>query len=172
MAKMKTLLRSLRPCLAVPVILLLAASNRCLAMMDLAEVNPAMAKKLGVEIKTQPSGSEAYYVTLEFKPEGELKNFGQVDLEIRHAKGVELHAVLKEKRLADGRVSVGFVVARADVDRMKLRIVTGAPMNAAAYDLRLKEFIGQGVAATGAEKAIEKPAAAPSERVPAVESPK
>ena len=169
---MKTLLHFLRRCALFA--LLFIASTSCSAMMSIAQVNQARAKEMGIEIKTQPAGPEAYWVSMSFKPEGALKTYARVDLD-RHDNGkLQLSAALRpDDRTAPGRITVGFTIARADVDKITLRIVAGQPMNSVGYDLRLKDFINPTAAAKPAaavpttESAAPAAAAAPAADRPA-----
>jgi hypothetical protein len=64
-------------------LLLAVASNRCLAEMGIVEVSRERAKELGMEVRFTKNGPNEIWVELEFKPEGKLKDFKHVSLEIR-----------------------------------------------------------------------------------------
>jgi hypothetical protein len=64
-------------------LLLFAASDRCLAEMAIVEVSRERAKELGMEVRFTENGPNEIWVELEFKPEGKLKDFKHVSLEIR-----------------------------------------------------------------------------------------
>ena len=124
-------------------LLLFAASNRCLAEMGIVKVSKEQAKELGMEVRFTDNGPNEVWVELEFKPEGKLKDFRHVSLEIRDgAKLLMGYSPLKEKRPKSGVVVVGFLANRSYLDKVTLSVVTGFPMNMTGHELRLKEFVG------------------------------
>jgi hypothetical protein len=72
------------------------------AMMSIEDVSPARAKELGLELKSNPAGPDATFVELTFKPEGSLKSFARVDLEIYAQGKLQLFASLKEEHPTSG----------------------------------------------------------------------
>lgn len=134
---MKTYLK-----LSVLTVLLMAASSQCFAMMSIGYVSKERAKELGMEIRAQANGPNEVWVELEFKTEGQLKNFSRVDLEIREGKKLLMgYAALKEDRSKLERVVVSFMANRAYLDKITLRVVTGVPGDMAGYELRVKDFV-------------------------------
>ena len=124
-------------------LLLFAPSDRCLADMGIVEVSRERAKELGLEVRFTENGPNEIWVELEFKPEGKLKDFKHVSLEIRDGGKLLLgYAPLGEKRPKSGSVVVGFLVNRSYLDKVTLSVVTGFPMNMTGHELRLKEFVG------------------------------
>ena len=123
-------------------LLLVVASNRCYAMMEIVVVSKERAKELGMEVRFTENGPNEIWVELEFKSEGKLKDFKHVSLEIRDGeKFLVGYAPLGEKRPKSGSVVVGFLANRAYLDKVSLRVVAGHPMDLTGYELRMKEFV-------------------------------
>lgn len=133
---MKTIL----PISILAFLLVAAVASPCLAYMPIEEVSPERAKELGMEIRSKPAGPDGVRIELEFKTAGELKRFSRVDMEIREGERW-VSASLREERPGPGRVVVSFAAARADLDKITLRVVTGAPLNMAGHDLRVEDFV-------------------------------
>jgi predicted nicotinamide N-methyase len=133
---MKTLLN-----ISVLTFLLFAASSQCFAYMSIGDVSKERAKELGMEIRSNAAGPNAVRVELEFETKGELKSFVRVDLIIREGEKSLLFATLREEQSKPGRVVVSFAADRAILDKITLRVVAGAPMNLAGYDIRVKDFV-------------------------------
>ena len=151
--------------LALAAALLFAAASPCFAMMGLSPVSKAMAKEMGFEFKTLASGPDAFAVSLEFKTAGALARFEGVGLDVRtEAKAEDKYLVsaqLKERRPAPDRVAVSFVISRAELDKMSLRVIAGGFTNRVAYILQLKDFVAlePEANAKAPEKTAEKVAA-------------
>ncbi|MBI1175816.1 hypothetical protein GC207_00095 [bacterium] len=129
---------------SVLALILVINPNLCFGSMDIAPVSRARAKELGMQIRTKSNGPKEIWVELEFKPIGVLKDFDHVSLEIREGDELLLgYAPLKEKRSKTGSVSVGFLAARSYLDKLTLSIVVGRPMDFAAYEIRVKDFVEQ-----------------------------
>ena len=143
------------------------------AMMSIGDVSKERAKKLGIEVRSQPSGPRAAWVQLEFKPEGEFKNFRHVSMEIREGEKLLVgYAPLQEKRSSSGNVVVGFMVNRAYLENISLRVVTGMPMNLVGYDLRLKDFVDlEKLDRPAPKKSTKKPEQTSPALPPAAEAP-
>jgi len=91
------------------------------------------------------NGPNEAWVELEFKAEGELKDFRHVSLEVREGEKLLVgYAPLRERASSSGRVLVGFMANRAYLDKVTLRVVTGHPMNTTGHDLRVKDFVELG----------------------------
>jgi hypothetical protein len=130
--------------LALLTFLLLATPNLCLAMMDIAVLSRAEAKKMGMEVRSMPAGPNAVRVELEFETKGELKSFHRVDLDFGEGDRFLVTSSLREERPKPGRVMVGFAADRAQLGKLTLRIVAGDPGNLSGYDLRVKDFVDLG----------------------------
>jgi hypothetical protein len=127
--------------LALLAFLLLAAPNLCLAMMDIAALSPAEAKKMGLEVRSMPAGPNAVRVELEFETKGALKSFHRVDLDFGEGDRFLVTASLREERTKPGRVMVSFAADRAQLGKLTLRVVAGDLGNLSGYDLRVKDFV-------------------------------
>lgn len=124
------------------ILLLVSVSSRCFGMMSIAFVSKERAKELGIELRVKESGPNDVRVELEFKPVGELKQFGHVSLEIRDGdKFLMGYTPLKEKRSSSGSVVVHFMANRAFLDKVTLSIVVGEVMNYSGYELKVKDFV-------------------------------
>ena len=147
---MKTLLN-----LSVLAFLLAVTARSSFAYMSIEEVSKARAKELGMEVRTVQAGPDVVRIELEFKADGDLKSFERVDLELMEGGKLVLESTLKEEKATPGHVMVGFAAARAHLDGMTLRVVTGTPRDYTGYDLRLKDFI-EPVKAAGAATSEEE----------------
>jgi hypothetical protein len=130
----------MKPTLPLSILTLLFATP-ALAMMSIEEVSPARAKELGVEVKTVAAGPEAARIEVSFEPKGELKSFLRVDLEMHEAGKLLIASTLQEEKSKPGKVTVGFAVDRASVDKVLVRIVSGRERDMSGHDLHLKDFI-------------------------------
>jgi len=141
-ANMKTILN-----ISVLAVLLVVAPSPCFALWDVGQVSKEQAKELGMEIRSKASGTNAVWVELELKTEGELKrfsreNFSRVELEIREGGKFLVSASLREERPSPGRVVTSFDADRAHLDKITLRVVV-VPSGelGAGYELQVKDFV-------------------------------
>jgi hypothetical protein len=131
---MKRTLLALLPILAAPAL--------SLAEMGVENVSKARAQELGIEIRLTANGPSEGWVQLEFKATGPLKDFQHVSLEISEGDKFLLgYAPLQATREPSGRVTAGFLASRAFLDKVTLRIVTGAPRDEAGHDLRVRDLV-------------------------------
>lgn len=133
--------RRLRLSSSFLAVLLLVAPSPCFALRSVALVSKERAKELGVGIRSQAAGPGRVWLALEFKAEGEFKEFSHVELEIEE---VVSYVILRGKRSNSGSVVVGFYATRANLDKITLSVVAGfpgAPANMCAYILRVKDFV-------------------------------
>ncbi|MDB5349175.1 MAG: hypothetical protein JWN86_422 [Planctomycetota bacterium] len=122
--------------------LILAGAGPCFAEMDIEFVSKERAKKLGMEIRLKGNGPDQFWVELEFKAEGELKDFDRVTLEIREGEKLLVgYAPLQPHPSTSGRVLVGFMADRAYLDKVTLRVVSGKPINYIGRELRVRDFV-------------------------------
>jgi len=129
--------------ISVLAVLLLVAASPCFADRELAPVSKERAKQLGMEIRSQANGPQVW-VELEFKPEGELKHFSHVELEITEGGKFLLgYAPLGEKRSSSGSVVVRFLADRAYLDKLALIVVMG-DFEDGGYEVRVKDFVDLG----------------------------
>ena len=133
---MKTILR-----ISVLMFLLIAASSQCFALRSIGIVSKNDAKEMGMEIRATPAGPDAAWVELEFKPEGKLKHFRHVEMEINEGdKSLVAYAALRETRSSSGSVVVRFMANRAYLEKMTLTVVVAEP-TAIGHMVRLKDFV-------------------------------
>jgi hypothetical protein len=126
----------------IAILLFVAAPSLCFAMMPIEVVSQKRAKELGMEIRSNVAGPDAVRVELEFKPEGELKSYSRVDLEMRQGSKLLMTSILREERSKPRRVVVGFAADRGNLDKTTLRVVTqSAPRDMTGYELRVKDFV-------------------------------
>jgi hypothetical protein len=124
------------------VVVFMIAPSRCFALMGIAQVSKEQAKEMGIEVRLTDSGPKDFWVELEFKPEGKLKDYSHVSLEIRDGDKLLVgYAALQEKRTDSGSVVVRFMADRAFLDKITLSVVAGFPTNMTGYELRLKDFV-------------------------------
>ena len=128
--------------------LLVVAPSPCFALTEIMHVSKERAKALGMEIRSKASGTNAVWVELEFKTEGELKRFSpqnnsRVELEIREGEKLLVgYAALREKRSNSGSVVVSFMANRDYLDKITLVVVVGSgQLSGGAYELRVKDFV-------------------------------
>ena len=123
------------------LILLLATCTPCLAMISVEQVTTKRAKELGIELRAQANGPKEAWIELEFKPDGPLKGFHHVSLEIRDGDQFLLGwTPLEAKPTGTGSVVVRVMANRAFLEKVTLRVVCGA-MGEEGHDLRVKDFV-------------------------------
>jgi len=122
------------------VVLLVVAPSPCFAVRELVPVSKERAKELGVEIRSHAAGSGRVWLALEFKAEGEFKEFSHVQLDIAELVS---YVILSGKRSSSGSVVVGFYANPANLDKITLSVVIGSsPMvYMCQYQLRVKDFV-------------------------------
>jgi hypothetical protein len=130
---MKTILK-----ISVLTFLLIVAASPCFALRSIGIISKKEAKDMGLEIRAKGNG-EQVWLELEFKPEGKLKAFSHVELQISDGEKLLLgYARLQETRTSSGSVVVRFLADRAYVEKITFCIVAGLD---AGYELRVKDFI-------------------------------
>ena len=127
--------------LFVMAVLLLVVSSPCFALWGHENVSKARAKELGMEFRSEPTGPNEVGVDLEFKTEGELKNFSQVDLRIGEGDNPPVTAPLREDRSKPGRVAVRFYADRGQLDKLSLWIRVPGGAGGTIYHLRAGDFV-------------------------------
>jgi len=125
---------------AVAVFLVVAPSP-CFALWFTVGVTPELAKKMGMEVRSTPAGPKQVRVELEFKAEGELKDFSRVDLRFGEGANPPVTAPLKEDRSKPGRVVVSFTADRAQLDKIHLRVMVPGLDGGTIYAVRMKDFV-------------------------------
>jgi hypothetical protein len=128
--------------IAVLSVLYVVGPSLCFAEMRIEHLSKERAKKLGMEIRLKGDGPNEVWVELEFKAEGELKDFIHVSLEITEGEKLLVgYAPLRDHPSNSGRVRVGFIANRAYLDKVTLRVVTGRLKDMKGHDLRVKDFV-------------------------------
>jgi hypothetical protein len=127
-------------CLAV-LVLFVAPAGMCLAVISVGNVSKERAKELGIDLRVKPNGPTEAWIELEFKPEGQLKEFHHVSLEIRDGDQFLIGwTPLEAKRSGSGSIVVRVMANRAFLEKVTLRVVTGAFADH-GHDLRIKELV-------------------------------
>jgi hypothetical protein len=125
---------------------LFAASSQCLAFVRVEHVSKERAKQLGVTLRSSPSGTNEVAVRLEFKTQGELKDFGRAVLEVGAVADGEtraLSATLLPDYQTPDTVVLSFSADLATLPKCVLTImVRGGPRaKSDAYAFRMRDFI-------------------------------
>jgi len=127
-------------CFAV-LVLFVAASGTCMAVISVGKVSKARAKELGIEVRAKPNGPKEAWIELEFKPEGELADFKHVSLEIADREQFQLGwTPLKDERTSTGSIVVRLMANRAFLEKVTLRVVCGFN-GGKGHDLWVKDFV-------------------------------
>jgi hypothetical protein len=127
-------------CISAVAVLLTVACSPCCAEFLLVSVSKERAKELGMEVRSQPAGPNLVCVELEFKAEGELKNFSLVNLRLGEGDNPQLTAPLRKGRSKPGRVAVSFTADRAHLDSSILWVMPEI-LPEIVYQLRMKDFV-------------------------------
>jgi len=110
--------------------------------MSIEHLSKERAQKLGMQILLNGKGTNEVWVELQFKAQGELKDFRHVSLEITEGgKLLVGYAPLRGAPSGSGEVIVGFMANRAYLDKVSLRVVTGHSKDMKGHDVRVKDFI-------------------------------
>jgi hypothetical protein len=127
--------------IAAVAVFLVVVPSPCFALWGIAHVSKERAKEMGMEVRSKAAGPNDVRVELEFKPEGELKNFSRVDLRISEGGKSLVTAPLQEDRSKPGRVVVSFSADRSRLDQINLWVMVPASLGGTAYQLRVKDFV-------------------------------
>ena len=128
---------------------LLVAPSPCFALWEIAPVSTELAKKMGMEVRSDRAGPNHVRVELEFKTEGALKGFAEgalkdhsrVELQFGAGDNPPVTAPLREDRSKPGRIVVGFSADRAQLDKLSLWVMVPGNEGGTAYVLRVKDFV-------------------------------
>jgi hypothetical protein len=129
--------------------ILLVAPSPCFALWEIAPISNELAKKMGMEVRSERAGPNHVRVELEFKTEGELKifaegelkDFSRVELQIGGGDNPPVTAPLREDRSKPGRIVVSFTADRAQLDKLSLWVMVPGGEGGTAYVLQVKEFV-------------------------------
>ena len=127
--------------IAILSVLLLAVASPGAAMISVENLSGERAKKLRIELRVKANGPREAWLELQFKPEGELKAFHHVSLEIAEGEHFLLGwTPLKDERQPTGSIIVRVMGNRAFLEKVTLRVVVGAT-GEEGHDLRVKDFV-------------------------------
>lgn len=107
----------------VVAILLTILPTPCFALWDLEIVSHKRAKELNMEVRSTAAGPHHLHVEFEFKPEGKLKDFDQVDLRLGNDDKFSVSAPLREDRSKPGLITVKFTADVTQLDKLTLRVM-------------------------------------------------
>jgi hypothetical protein len=96
---------------------------------------------MGMEVRSERAGPNHVRVELEFKAEGELKDYSRVELQMGGGDNPSVTAPLREDRSKPGRVVVSFTADRAQLDKLSLWVMVPGNEGGTAYVLRVKDFV-------------------------------
>jgi hypothetical protein len=130
---MKTILN-----ISALAVFLFVTPGVCFALGVHFSVSKKQAKELGMEVRSTAPDPKHIRVELEFKLDGKLKDFTQVDLQFD--KGA-LTATLREDRSKPGRVAVSFTADPAQLDKLTLQVTVPNSDGRDILDLRVKDFV-------------------------------
>ncbi|HLW63826.1 MAG TPA: hypothetical protein VKS79_00815 [Gemmataceae bacterium] len=121
------------------------ATSPCFALWWERNISTkAEAKEIGMEVRSELAGPpNQISVILDFKADGELKNFSYVVLQIGEGENSLVTASLQPDRSKPGRVVVGFTAHRSQLDKATLRVSVPMPeaLGGCIYNIRVKDFV-------------------------------
>ena len=135
---------------SIPVLtIVLVAPSPCFASWEIAPVNKKLAKKMGMEFRSEPAGPNHVRVELEFKTEGELKiftegelkDYSRVELQVGGGDNPAVTAPLREDRSKPGRIVVSFTADRAKLGQLSLWVMVPGNEGGTAYVLSVKDYV-------------------------------
>jgi hypothetical protein len=140
-------MRAVLGLLALMVVLAVPSPSWALWLM--AHVGKAEAKELKIDVKTEEVGPNHYRVTMEFVPEGKLKEYvegpmvraSHVEMTVGDGDNPPVSAALREHRTKDGKVSVIFTVERTQVDKIRLHIWVPSALTGTVFVMQMKDFV-------------------------------
>jgi len=125
----------------VLAVLLSLAPSRCFADWVIFPVPTERAKEMGMEVRSSEAGPNQVRVELEFKAEGQLKNFNRVDLRFGEGDNPPLTAPLQEDRSKPGRIVVNFNTDPAHLGKINLWVMVSEGLGGTIYHLRVRDFV-------------------------------
>src|SRR2546428_811936 len=114
-------MKAVRRAFAV-IIFLLVASTPYFALWSVADATAEQAKELGIEVWSKVISTNQVGVWLELKPQGKLKEFDHVGLEIMAEGKALVSARLLPTRSSENRVTVNFYADPAFFPMSKLTV--------------------------------------------------
>lgn len=120
---------------------LVVAPSLCFALWLIAPVSKELAKELGMQVRTTVAGPKHITFELEFKTEGQFKDFSSVDMRIGERGKSGVTAALREDRSKPGLVMVRFTAYRDQMDNINLWVMVPGMDGGTIYELRVKDFL-------------------------------
>lgn len=112
------------------------------AMAEIQPVSPEKSKKLGVTVRTQPSANEDLMVIVEFKKQGEMKEFRWANVELaRNGKRVIASAVQPREMEKDVVRFDLYMDPEAGKDTTITIFVYNRARTGIGYSLKLRDFL-------------------------------
>lgn len=127
-------------------ILLLLASIPCFAVWSIEDATKERAAELGIEIWSKVISTNQVGVWLELKPQGKLKEFDHVGLEITAGRQTVVAARLLPTRQSEDRVTVAFYTGPAHLAMSKLTVyVRNQGRSSVGYRFTVKDIVKDGM---------------------------
>lgn len=121
---------------------LLIMPSVCFGLWEVAIVDKAKAKELGMDIRYKEAGPNHVRVEMTFKVEGELKQFDRVEVALGEGDNPPFSATLRDTRPKPGVVHVEFLAARDQVTKVILSVwVDHSERTRTVYSVPMKEFV-------------------------------
>lgn len=120
---------------------LLLVTQTSLAEWLIEDVSPERAKELGVAVRARPNGNAGIKVTLEFKPEGVLKDFNRVELRMTAEEKSLVSAPLHVALPTPDRATANFSAEPSLLAGSSLTIFVPGGLGGEAYRFKVKDFV-------------------------------
>jgi hypothetical protein len=127
--------------LAVLAFLSVVDSRHCLAETVLEDVTKERARELGVTVRSEDRGAAGVKLWLEFKPQGQLKNFGRAELEVNADGKHVVTAPLLASHPTKDLVSIQFTAAPSYLANSIVTLIVPGGLGGEGYRFPMKEFV-------------------------------
>lgn len=124
--------------IVVVTCLLVVGSNPCFALKTTLAVNKEDAEKLGIELRAKAAGPDAVSLEIDFKAEGNLKDFTHMELKLEDGQQFVFSGLLHGVRTDSGNVIVRFSTRRSYIESSTLSVVMRSPGEAGDHTLKLR----------------------------------
>ena len=126
------------------VLCLGAFAERVSALAEILDVSPDKAKQLGITVRSQPSANDDLMVIVEFKKQGDMKEFRWADMELsRNGKRV-ISSAIQPRNTDKDTVRLDLYMDPAAIPDTSVTIfVYSQPRSGIGYRLKLKDFLPQ-----------------------------
>jgi hypothetical protein len=125
--------------------LLLVTSTPCWALWLISEPTKEQAAELGIEVWSKVMSTNQVGVWLELKPQGKLKDFDHVELEIVREGKTLVSARLLPTRQSEDRVTVAFYADPSHFEISRLTVYVRGGLGGVAYRLKVKDVAQSGM---------------------------